>query len=237
MKKKTLVITLVLTILLSLMSASMAFASEDNEYEVEGLVIAIYPDEFKLEIEVDNEGVPEIIVVQVGQNFNFTGFAVGDLIEIKGIIDETGVVHVTELKIEEHSQEMEGEKESFYCTDEAVSHPLGLKLAANYSVDYTVLEGYLCGENPIPMGQIKLAVQTAALTGEDYTLYLEGFEGISWGQIWQELGLKGKPSHGIPIGQVKKELKEGDSEGKIPPGQLKKSGDFTPKGQLKKNQK
>jgi len=239
MKRKTIGITLILSILLALMTAGTAFASENNEIEVEGLITAIYPIEFKFEILVDNVGVLEIYTVQVGQAFDFEGIELEDLIEVKGILDEEGIIHLTGLKIQEkekeQEQEQKGELESYFCTNETSFHPLGVKLNATYGVEYSDIEEYLCGENPIPMGHIKLAVQTAALTDGDFTEYMDGFEGISWGKIWQELELNGKPSKGIPFGQIKKEFKDGAEEENIPPGQLKKSGEFTPKGQLKKN--
>ena len=48
-----------------------------------------------------------------------------------------------------------------------------------------------------------LALQTAAISDYEFTDFLDGFEQISWGKIWQELGLKGKPDHGTAPGQIK----------------------------------
>ena len=53
----------------------------------------------------------------------------------------------------------------------------------------------------MPLGKIMLALSTAELSGLDYTEYLDG--DTSWGQIWQELDLKGKPGHGEAPGQIK----------------------------------
>jgi pyruvate/2-oxoglutarate dehydrogenase complex dihydrolipoamide acyltransferase (E2) component len=211
------------------MTTGMAFASEGEEVEFEGIVINVFPDESLIEVEVNNDGVLETYFVHVGENFDFESI-LGELIEVKGTLNEEGVLVMTELKIQEREQEQEQEQEgmedSIFCTSETASHPLGLKISTTYGVEYSVIEEYMCGENHVPIGQIKLAVQTAALTdpelGIDYTYFLDGFEGISWGQVWQELGLKGKPEHGVPFGQ----LKFGDAEDdEVPPGQQKKSED------------
>jgi hypothetical protein len=229
MINKKLGLTIILSILLALLTTSMAFADEDEKLEFEGVIIAIFPDDFRIEIEVDNDGVLETYLVEVGQNFDFDSILVGDTIEVKGILDEDSILIMTELKIKnqeqekEQEKEQEGELEGYFCENEGKSHPMGLKISANYGVEYSVIEGYLCGENHIPMGQIKLAVQTASIAGTDYTEYLDGFESISWGKIWQELGLKGKPDHGIPFGQLKKQDGETKPGVKVPPGQAKKN--------------
>jgi hypothetical protein len=217
----------------------LALANEGDEVELEGIITAILQDDFMIEIKVDNEGVIETYLVKVGQGFDFESIFVGDIIEVKGTFNEDGILVMKELKIQEQEQEQkkeqEGEMEGFFCENESKFHPLGLKIEATYGVDYSTIETYLCGENHVPMGQIKLAIQTAALAeGVEYTEYLDDFQGISWGQVWQELGLKGKPEHGVPFGQIKKMDGETDTDGKIPPGQMKKDGDFNPPGWLKK---
>jgi len=226
MKRYTFSITLILSILLALMTVGTAFASEENEIEMEGLIIAIYPDEFKFEVTVDNEGILEIFTVQVGQNFDFDGIELGDLIEVNGTITEDGTVVITELKIQEQARdrvkEQEGELESNYCTDDSDSHPQAENISLTYGVDYSVIKGYLCGENPVPLGKIKLAMQMADLTGGDYTDFLDGVEGINWGKIRQDLELNGKSSHGDPFGQTKKDFLGCGAEEKIPSAQSKR---------------
>jgi len=234
MTRKTIGLTLILAILMALMTTGLAFASEGEEVEFEGTVIAVYPDDFMIEVEVvDDEGLIETYFVHVGENFDFDSI-LGELIEVKGTLNEEGALVMTELKIQDREQEQEkeqeGELESYFCTNEGAFHPLGLKISTTYGVDYSIIEGYMCGENHVPIGQIKLAVQTAALAdpalGLVYTDFLDGFEGISWGQIWQQYGLKGKPDHGVPFGQLKKgEGETADLDEKVPPGQQKKSDD------------
>jgi hypothetical protein len=206
-KIASLSLTLILALLAALLTTGMAFASDDSEVTVTGTIVGIYPEESYLEIEVDNEGVLEIITVQVGQNFNFDSWVLGDLIEVSGTFTDDGTLIVSELKIQERARDQiktqDGTLDSYYCTTEDQFQPVAFKAAETYGVDYSVIEGYLCGENPLPLGQILLALQTSALTGEDYTVYLNGFENISWGQIWQELGLQGKPDHGTAPGQIK----------------------------------
>lgn len=235
-------LTLIIAIIFALVTTGMAYASEGDEFEFEGTVISVDLDLFLIEVQVDNAGVLETYFVQVGENYDLESLVVGELIEVKGTINEEGVLVMTELKIQdreqEREQEQEGQVQSYFCTNEGASHPLGLKVSTTYGVDYSIIEGYMCGENHVPIGQIKLAVQTAALAGTDYLEYLDGFEGISWGKLWQELELKGNPEKGIPFGQLKKQ-DGGETAGtdtKIPPGQQKK-GDFTPPGQLKKDKK
>jgi len=202
---------------MALLTTGAAFASEGNEIELVGTVIAVHPEDFTLEIEVDIDGDIEVYLVQVGQNFNFDVVVLGDLIEVKGTTNDDGVLVLTELKIQERARDriklQDGEGDGNYCTDLEKVHPVAVKIAGTYGVDYEVLLGYICGESPVPLGQIMLALQTAALTGEDYTVYLDGFEKISWGQIWQELGLKGKPDKGNAPGQIKDKQGEDNSEG------------------------
>jgi hypothetical protein len=243
--------TILLSMLLALLTTGAAFASEGDPVEIVGTVIAIYPDDFTLEIEVDTDGLIEVFLVHVGQNFDFDTVDLGDLIEVKGTTNEDGSLVLTELKIQERARDrvklQEGELESYFCTNEDQVHPVADKIAVTYGLDYSVIEGYLCGEPPVPLGQIILALQTAELTGGDYTEYLDGFEGISWGQVWQDLGLQGKPDHGTPPGQIKQQDGEGDPEEQIPPGQQKKEGedleleeliaDWLPQGWFQKGKK
>lgn len=253
-KRTTLSITLILTLAAALLTTGMAFASEGNEVEVEGTVIGINAEEATLEIEVDVDGELQILTVQVGQNFNFDMVVLGDVIEVKGTLNEDGSLVLTELKIQERARDQiktqDGELESYFCTTADQFHPVALKAADTYGVDYSVIEGYLCGESSVPLGQILLAMQTAALTGGDYTAYLDGFENISWGQVWQDLGLQGKPDHGTAPGQIKQADGENDpdegsgkgkGQGQAGDGQEDEEGtlpfDWIPQGLFQKGKK
>jgi len=204
MKAKKLGRTILLALIMAVLTTGAAFASEGEEVEFVGTILSINPEDFTLEIEVDNEGVPEVYLVQVGQV-------------------------LTELKIQERARDQvklqDGELESYYCTAEDQFHPVAMKAADTYGVDYSVIENYLCGENPVPLGQIMLAMQTAAISDGDYTQYLDGFENISWGQIWQGLEIKGKPDHGTPPGQVQDKQGEEDGEEGDTKGKKNKDGE------------
>ena len=219
--------TLLITLVLALLTTGAAFASEAEEVEVVGTVIGIFPDDLYLLIEVEDTG--EELFVYVGENFDFDAFEMGDVIELTGVLNDEGALEVSELKIQERARDQvklqDGELESYYCDNEEQVHPVADKIAGTYGVDYSVIEGYLCGEPSIPLGQIMLAIQTAALTGGDYTEYLDGFENISWGKIWQELDLQGRPDHGTPPGQIKSQDGENEPEGGDPQGQMKKNGE------------
>ncbi len=211
-KRTTLSITLILTLLMGLMTTGMAFASEGNEIEVEGTIAALYPDEFYLEVEV--EGETELLVVEVGQNFNFDAYDVGDLLALKGTLNEEGKLVVTELKIQERARDrvmtQDGELESYFCAVDDHDHPIATKIADTYGMDYETVEGYLCGvdQEMVPLGKLMLALQTADIS--EYTLedLLYSDEPIKWGKIWQEIGLKGKPDHGTAPGQIQQQGSE-----------------------------
>jgi len=210
-KRHTLSITLILSLLLGLMTTGMAFASEGNEVEVEGTIVALYPDEFYLEVEVEVEGEFEILEVEVGQNFNFDAYDVGDLLELKGTLNDEGRLVVTELKIQERARDrvmtQDGELESYFCAVEDQDHPVAAKIAETYGMDYDLIEGLLCGENPVPLGKIMLALQTAALDPDNnYIYYLGLVDGnTGWGKIWQDLETKGKPGHGEAPGKIQQQ--------------------------------
>ena len=205
-KNKTLSMALILSLLMGLMTTGMAFASEGNEVEVEGTIVGMYPDEFYLEVEAEVEGEIVVYEVEVGQNFNFDAYDIGDLLELKGTLNDEGKLVVTELKIQERArdrvQTQEGELASNYCVVEDQFHPVAFKIADTYGIGYEEIEGYLCGETRVPLGKLMLALQTAELAEGSYLDYLLT-ENIKWGKIWQDLGLKGKPDHGTAPGQIK----------------------------------
>jgi hypothetical protein len=196
----------------------MAFASEGTEDEVVGIVEEIYED--YLVVDVDGE----LLEIPFGQNFDpeTVKIEVGDEVVIKTCENEDGGLVITELKIQERLRDrvmtQDGELESNYCAVDEVEHPVAAKVADLYGIDYSEMEGYLCGETHIPLGQIMLALATSEITGVDFTDYLDGFENIKWGQIWQEFEMKGKPGHGIAPGQIKKQDGEaGNGTEQTPP--------------------
>ena len=218
-KRHTLSITLILSLLMGLFTTGMAFASEGNEVEVEGTIVALYPDEFYLEVEAEIEGEIVLLEVEVGQNFNFDAYDEGDLLELKGTLNEEGRLVVTELKIQERARDrvmtQDGELESYYCDVADQQHPIAVKIADSYGIPYDVIEGYLCAEEKVPLGKLMLALQTAAIDeANDYLYYLGLLDGnVSWGKIWQDLGTKGKPDHGVAPGKIQKQDGENDPAG------------------------
>jgi len=229
----TLSITLVAALLMALLTAGTVLAAEGDEVTIAGTVIGIDEVEGTLLIDVDGDELTleDQYTVYVGANFNFDSVAVGDEIEVTGVEgeDET-IIILSELKIQERIkdqvklQECEGEEcDPYFCAvDTEKVHPVAEKIALTYGVPYETILGLLCEENPVSLGQIMLALQTAALTGEDFTIYLTGVDEFHWGQIWQEFDVKGKPDKGIPPGEIKSSENAEGNEGQ---GQKNKDGE------------
>jgi hypothetical protein len=94
----------------------------------------------------------------------------------------------------------------YYCDPSSEEmHPFGEGLADRYGVEYEILQEWFC--NGFGWGQIMLALETSDIisTDEDFE-DLEGFEallarrngGEGWGEIWQDLGLIGRPEDASP---------------------------------------
>jgi len=235
-RKLTLSITLVAALLMALLIAGTVLAAEVDEVTIAGTVIEINEEEGTLLIDVDGDELTleDQFTVYVGSNFKFDSVAVGDLIEVTGTEGEDGSITVTELKIQERikdqakTQECEGEEcDPYFCAvDTEKVHPIAEKISITYGVPYETILGLLCAENPVGLGQIMLALQTAALTGEDYTTYLTGdMDEFHWGQIWQEFDVTGKPDKGVPPGEIKKGDKSEEGEGKDDQGNKNKDGE------------
>jgi len=221
-RKFTLSITLVAALLMALLTAGTVLAAEGDEITVEGTVLVIEADSFTLEELVRLQ----IYTVYVGANFNFDSIDVGDLIEVTGTEGEDlYTIFMSELKIQERikDQVKECEGEACFCENIDAVHPVATKIALTYGVPYETILDYLCGENPVGLGQIMLALQTAVLTGGDWTDYLNAdMDEFHWGQIWKEFDVKGKPDKGIPPG----EIKSGENaEGNEDQGQKNKDGE------------
>jgi hypothetical protein len=100
----------------------------------------------------------------------------------------------------EKEDEVEDDEESDFCDPESeLKHPAAEGLADAYSVDYATVEGWFCDGYGI--GQIMLALETVQLVdGEEQDLetLLEEAASEGWGQVWQRLGLIGKPEDAGP---------------------------------------
>ena len=90
----------------------------------------------------------------------------------------------------------------------AYPHPVANRLAAQYEVAYEEIMGWFC-EGHYGLGEIKLALATGRQTdlAPEEVLAMKTELG-GWGQVWLELGLKGK--------------KDKDPEGAEPPGAAKR---------------
>ncbi len=229
----TISITLVAALLMALLTAGTVLAAEGDEVTIAGTVIEINEEEGTLLIDVDGDKntTEDQFIVYVGANFKFDSTAVGDLIEVTGIEGEDGSITLSELKIQERIKDQvklqDGEGDAYFCAaDTEKVHPIAEKVALTYGVPYETILGLLCAENPVSLGQIMLALQTAALTGEDFTTYLAGdMDEFHWGQIWQEFDIKGKPDKGIPPGEIQKGEKSEEGEGNDDQGQKNKDGE------------
>lgn len=227
----TISITLVSALLMALLTAGTVLAAEGDEVTIAGTVIGIDDVEGTLLIDVDGDELTteDQFTVYVGANFKFDSVAVGDLIEVTGIEGEDETIILSELKIQERIKDQvklqDGEGDAYFCAvDTEKVHPIAEKIALTYGVPYETILGLLCAENPVSLGQIMLALQTAALTGEDFTTYLTGVDEFHWGQIWQEFDIKGKPDKGIPPGDIKQGEKSEEGEGNDDQGQKNKDG-------------
>ncbi len=235
-RKLTLSITLVAALLMALLTAGTVLASEGDDITVTGFVMEItegVDGNFILDVDGVLATVDDQYTVYVGANFNFDSIVVGDEIEVTGVEGEDPLIIIlSELKIQERLKDQvklqDGEGDAYFCAAETDKiHPIAEKIALTYEgVEYADILAYLCSENPVSLGQIMLALQTAALTGEDFTVYLTGdMDEFHWGQIWQDFDVddefKGKPDKGNPPGQIQ----DGDGEGNEDQGQKNKDGE------------
>jgi len=238
----TISITLVAALLMALLTAGTVLAAPGSEdvIDVVGTVLGWSEVDFTIDLEVEIVSDPpvdppltEVLTILVGVDFDFTTIAVGDILEVSGFMNDEGILVVSEVKIQERikdqvkTQECEGEEcDPYFCAvDTEKVHPVAEKIALTYDIPYETILGLLCEENPVSLGQIMLALQTAALTGEDFTIYLTGVDEFHWGQIWQEFDIKGKPDKGIPPGEIQKGEKSEEGEGNDGQGQKNKDGE------------
>lgn len=85
--------------------------------------------------------------------------------------------------------------ENYFCVNRGEQHPIGARLADNYDVPYDVVMDWFCGG--FGFGQLKMALQISAATGEPPDALLERKSGgMGWGEIRKELGLNGPPGRG-----------------------------------------
>lgn len=227
MKAKKLGRTILMALLLAILTTGAALAAEGDQVDLTGYITELNTADGTITIDVDGDPLTseDVYIVLVGDNFVFDNHLVGDLITVQGTVGEDDVIVVAELKIMERVKDQtklqEGELDSYYCANDDVFHPVAAKIADTYGADYSVIEGYLCGDPSVPLGQIMLALQTAKVTGEVFTIYLNSDEPIKWGTIWEQ----GKPDKGTPPGQIQDKQGEEDTEETGTKGKMNKDSE------------
>ena len=135
---------------------------------------------------------------------------------------------VEEAGILLQEEDEDGDKEaSRFCDPISADdpHPRGWGLADAYGVDYAAVMGWFCngapgGKDSYGFGEIMHALQTSEETGEPVEDLLAQRATKGWGEIWQDLGLIGKPDeneNGPPF-----EVPKGPKEGKGKPADVPK---------------
>lgn len=219
-------LALLLALALAFAPLQSAFADDDNEIEILATVVSI--DEAGGSLVVETQA-GETYTVFPADDFDFSTLQVGDLLEIEGTLNEDGSIAAFKVKVEDRDNDDadplengDDPSEGYFCTQADVPHPFGARLAERYDTDYATLQGWFC--DGFGWGQIMLALQTGQLTDMDAESFLTArTDGQGWGQIWQELGLIGRPEDaGPPEGKGRPEGKgppegKGRPEGKGPP--------------------
>ena len=84
------------------------------------------------------------------------------------------------------------DKGNRFCWDQTRVHPMAQGIARTYGVSYEQIMTWFC-QGRFGFGQIILALQTAAITGQPADTYLnKRIKEGGWGKIWRDLGLLGK---------------------------------------------
>ena len=194
---KSLTLLLVLLLVVSVVPVA---AQEDEEIEFTGQIVAIDENAGTIDVGVEDEdGNVVTYTVLMPVDFDWESIEVGDTVEVEAVIDEDGnfvaTKVVNETEEEEEEEEEEGEGPYFCRPDAAFNHPVGERLADIYGVEYEQVMAWKC-EGHHGFGQIVHALRIAA-SGDEAVQFLDRrVAGEGWGQIWQDLGLVGRPDDG-----------------------------------------
>ncbi len=192
---KKLIVAILLGIVLTVISFSFGFANP-GKVNFEGEISDV--NDFERTLTVQNsEGEPLVFHFLNDSVFDFTSEDIGTWVHVKGQYQEDGSILVEWVKpLDSDSEEDEGKEESVYCSGEKDKpHPAALFLASTFSKPIEEIMGYFC--DGFGFGQISLALQTEKISGVDYGTFLAfRAEGKGWGEIWDDLGYKGKPKDG-----------------------------------------
>ena len=202
----------ILALVLAAVNPGMVRAADDEPIEIEftGTVTEIDLDGGTLTVEVDNgEGSLSYLVYPPDDFDWLVEVEIGDTVEVEGILQDDGSVLATRIVVERDDDDDDGDDEDdgegnrgYFCRnldDPDIVHPVGGAIAARYDVDYEEIMGWFCEEH-MGFGQIMLALQTVGDDGEEtYEDFLNRrLAGEGWGQIWQDLGLIGRPKDADP---------------------------------------
>ncbi|NMC54544.1 MAG: hypothetical protein GYA48_13005 [Chloroflexi bacterium] len=195
LKKANLFLTVLIALTMVFAAVQPVFAQEETgPTEITGEVVAIVlptetePGSFDVQTESG------IVTVFPGEGYDFTMLEMGDMVMVSGAENEDGSLAAEEITIEEPQEPEEPmyPNEGYYCTQSEDMHPMGARLAERYEMDYTTLQGWFC--EGYGWGQVMLALQTGTAMEMDPAMLLEARDaGEGWGNIWQELGMIGKP--------------------------------------------
>ena len=215
--KKVLLAVLVGLVFLSL-SFSLALANP-GKVNLKGEITAVDTDAPSITIRTADD-VEHTIHFSPDYPFDFTAEDVGGFVQVKGVIQEEVTILATWVKpiVDEEDGDdgdddgEETKEDSAYCSGEKETHhPVAVVLANRFDKEVEEIMGYFC--DGFGIGQIYLALKTEVITGVDYgeSLAKRG-EGKGWGEVWEELGYKGKPKDDAktPPGQDKDKDKDKD---------------------------
>jgi hypothetical protein len=177
--KLSIFLSLLFTVILTFTSVSPAQAITGDPVSVTGVVVSITPG-VNFVVQLPDTS---LVTVTPAAGFDFTLLAVGDAITVNG----TEGVDPTSLDLIDYlvTPIEPGKQDGFFCVQSIIQQPAAAKLAARFSVDYSVIQQMFC--NGAGLGNIMLALATSQETGSDPALLLEQHaNGTGWGQIWRE---------------------------------------------------
>jgi Domain of unknown function (DUF5666) len=202
------VVVLVTVVLMLVMAQPLAAKDDTGESEVEGTVLSIDAAAGTFQVQ-GKDGEVYVIIPPAG--FDLSSLKVGDVVEVKGTLNENGSISALSIKIDRPHDDVD-KTGSYYCVQSEVQHPAGARLATSYDMPYEDLQAWFC--QGFGWGQIKLALQTAKLTGVDAADLLQArLDGKGWGQIWQGLYLVGRSRHDKPSNDKEGGLQSGGAGG------------------------
>lgn len=239
-------------ILVGLVFLSLSFSlglAGAGKVNLKGEIIAVDEAGKTITVQTD-EVVPNTYTIHFSPDeiFGYIVEDIGSFVHVKGEMQEDGTILAEWVKpVVDEEEEDEGDKvESVYCSVENnTHHPVAIVLANRFGKDVEKIMEYFCGG--FGFGQIYLALKTELITGVDYGELLSKRDaGQGWGEIWEELGYKGKPKDDAktPPGQDKDKDKDkdkgsddGDSDVKEKKDKDKDSDDTDVKEKNPKNPK